>query len=91
MFRGVLGGDIIGMTLVPECVLAREAEICYVSISSITDYDVWSESPVTSKDILELLNKNAERTRNLITEMIPIIPTDRVICNCGKALEGSLL
>ena len=91
LFRKVLGADIIGMTIVPECVLAREAQICYVSISAITDYDVWSESPVTSKDILELLNKNVERTKNLITEMIPLIPKERVNCNCGKALEGSLL
>jgi 5'-methylthioadenosine phosphorylase len=79
------------MTLVPECVLAREAEICYVSISSITDYDVWSESPVKSKDILEQLKKNVERTRNLITEMIPLIPNDRTRCSCGRALEESLL
>jgi 5'-methylthioadenosine phosphorylase len=91
LFRKVLGADIIGMTVVPECVLAREAQICYVSISAITDYDVWSESHVTSKAILELLNKNVERTKNLITEMIPLIPTERVNCNCGKALEGSLL
>ena len=91
LFRKVLGADIIGMTIVPECVPAREAQICYVSISAITDYDVWSESQVTSKAILELLNKNVERTKNLITEMIPLIPTERVNCNCGKALEGSLL
>jgi len=91
LFRKVLGADIIGMTIVPECVLAREAQICYVSISAITDYDVWSESQVTSKAILELLNKNVERTKNLITEMIPLIPTERVNCNCRKALEGSLL
>ena len=87
----VLRAGIIGMTLVPECVLAREAQICYVSISAITDYDVWSESPVNSKDILEQLNKNVQKTRNLITEMIPLIPTERVNCNCGKALEESLL
>ncbi len=77
LFRKVFGADIVGMTLVPECVLAREAQICYVSISAITDYDVWSESLVTSKDILELLDKNVERTKNLITEMIPLIPTER--------------
>jgi 5'-methylthioadenosine phosphorylase len=91
LFRKVLGADIVGMTIVPECVLAREAQICYVSISAITDYDVWSESLVTSKDILEVLNKNVEKTRNLITEMIPLISKERVNCNCGKALEGSLL
>jgi len=91
LFREALGGDIIGMTLVPECVLAREAEICYVSISSITDYDVWSESPVNSKDILEQLKRNVESTRNLITEMIPLIPNERTRCTCGRALAESLL
>lgn len=91
MFREVLRADIIGMTVVPECVLAREAQICYVSISTITDYDAWSESLVNSKDILELLKKNVESTRNLITEMIPMTSTERVNCNCGKALEQSLL
>ncbi|MGC2685043.1 MAG: S-methyl-5'-thioadenosine phosphorylase [Candidatus Nitrosopolaris sp.] len=91
LFREVLRADVIGMTIVPECVLAREAEICYVSISMITDYDVWSESLVNSKDILEQLNKNVERTRNLITEMITLIPNERIRCNCAKALAESLL
>lgn len=91
LFREVLRADVIGMTIVPECVLAREAEICYVSISMITDYDVWSESLVNSKDILEQLNKNVERTRNLITEMITLIPNARIRCNCAKALAESLL
>ncbi|MGB8934981.1 MAG: S-methyl-5'-thioadenosine phosphorylase [Candidatus Nitrosopolaris sp.] len=91
LFREVLRADVIGMTIVPECVLAREAEICYVSISMITDYDVWSESPVNSKDILEQLNKNVERSRNLIREMITLIPNERIRCNCAKALAESLL
>ena len=57
------GADIIGMTLVPECQLAREAQICYVSISTVTDYDVWAEKPVTAKEVLETLSKNVEKTK----------------------------
>jgi len=91
LFREAFGSDIIGMTLVPECVLAREAEICYVSLSTITDYDVWSESPVNSKDIIEQLNKNVQSTRDLITEMIPLIPNERTRCSCGRVLAESLL
>jgi len=91
LFREALGSDIIGMTLVPECTLAREAEICYVSLSTITDYDVWSESPVNSRDIIEQLNKNVQRTRDLIAEMIPLIYTERTRCSCGRALAESLL
>jgi 5'-methylthioadenosine phosphorylase len=90
-FREVLRADVVGMTIIPECVLAREAQICYVCIATVTDYDVWSESTVTSREILEQLKKNVEKTRNLIIEMIPRISTQRLNCNCGKALEGSLL
>ena len=46
------GADVVGMTVVPECVLAREAEICYSSISTVTDYDVWKDHVVCVNDIL---------------------------------------
>ena len=51
-FYRTTGSDIIGMTLVPECQLAREAQMCYASISTVTDYDVWAEKPVTAKEVL---------------------------------------
>ncbi len=80
------GADIIGMTLVPECQLAREAQICYASISTITDYDVWAEKPVTAKKVLETLSKNVEKTKIVLTELIDKIPKTRS-CSCDKALE----
>ena len=78
--------DIIGMTLVPECQLSREAQICYVSISTVTDYDVWADKPVTAKEVLEILSKNVEKTKKILTEVIERIPKDRT-CSCAKALE----
>jgi 5'-methylthioadenosine phosphorylase len=83
--------DIIGMTLVPEVSLAREAEICYTSIATVTDYDVWADHPVTSSEIIETLAKNVEKTKKLIADMVPAIPTVRKKCACGSALEGALL
>ena len=80
------GADIIGMTLVPECQLAREAQICYVSISTVTDYDVWAEKPVTAKEVLETLSKNVEKTKQLLTILIDNIPKTKN-CNCEKALS----
>jgi 5'-methylthioadenosine phosphorylase len=35
------GGDLIGMTAMPEAKLAREAEISYALIALVTDYDCW--------------------------------------------------
>jgi 5'-methylthioadenosine phosphorylase len=41
------GGDLIGMTAMPEAKLAREAEIAYALIALVTDYDCWRNNPVT--------------------------------------------
>jgi len=84
-FYRITGAEIIGMTLVPECQLAREAQICYASISTVTDYDVWAEKPVTAKEVMETLSKNVERTKKVLTELIDKIPKTRN-CSCEKAL-----
>ncbi len=85
-FFRTTGADIIGMTLVPECQLAREAQICYVSISTITDYDVWAEKPVTAKEVLETLSKNVESIKKMLAVLLEKIPKTRK-CNCERALS----
>jgi 5'-methylthioadenosine phosphorylase len=90
-FRDVMKADIIGMTLVPEVNLAREAEICYVSIATITDYDVWANHPVSSAEIIEMLAKNVEKTKKLIAELVATIPAVRNNCSCSKTLEDALV
>ena len=85
-FFRTTGADIIGMTLVPECQLAREAQICYVSISTITDYDIWAEKPVTAKEVLETLSKNVEFTKKMLAVLLEKIPKTRK-CYCERALS----
>jgi 5'-methylthioadenosine phosphorylase len=82
--------DIIGMTIYPECVLAREGELCYVPISMVTDYDVWAEKPVSTKAVIETMRKNDENFKKLILEAIPQIPKD-LNCDCGCALKDALI
>ena len=89
LFR-IWNADIIGMTLYPECVLAREAELCYVSIAMVTDYDVWAEKPVSTKEIIGTMRLNAENLKNLIVEAIPRIPKERK-CSCGLSLKDALI
>ncbi len=89
LFR-IWNADIIGMTLYPECVLAREAELCYVSIAMVTDYDVWAEKPVSTKEIIETMHMNVENLKNLIVEAIPRIPKERK-CSCGLSLKDALI
>ena len=86
---------MINMTQYPECVLARELELCYVNISLITDYDVGLEGeagfvPVSADEVVRVFNANNERLRELLHVMIPRIPTSRS-CACGSALKGAVL
>jgi 5'-methylthioadenosine phosphorylase len=84
------GAEIIGMTLYPECVLAREAEICYVSVGMVTDYDVWAEKPVSTQEIIETMHRNSANFKRLIMEALPKIPEERT-CGCGEALKYALI
>ena len=87
MFRSF--GDIIGMTLVPECQLAIEQEMCYVSLAMITDYDVWADRPVDAAMVVRTMTENADKIRKLVTSTIPKIPEKREMCDCPKSLEAA--
>jgi len=82
--------DVVGMTLMPEAVLAREAEICYIPIAMVTDWDVWKEEPVTIEMVLETMKTNTEKVRSLLARAIPSIPTERN-CSCKEALKGAFV
>jgi 5'-methylthioadenosine phosphorylase len=84
------GADVVGMTLVPECVLAREAEICYVSIATVTDYDVWKDQPVSADAVLKAMSESVEKVKRIIAEVIPNIPKERG-CECKNALKNALI
>ena len=84
------GADVIGMTLIPEAVLARELEICYLPITTITDYDVWAEKPVTAEEVVKTLRANVEKVNKLLREVIPKIPSERS-CICSRASKEALV
>jgi 5'-methylthioadenosine phosphorylase len=73
------GGDVIGMTGLPEAKLAREAELPYASICMVTDYDCWREdgAAVDVAEILARLEANAGRARRLIVELAGLLPKRR--------------
>lgn len=82
--------DIIGMTLYPEAVLAREAEMCYISVAMVTDYDVWAEKPVSATDVVEVMHRNASNFKKLVMGALPGLPAERD-CGCGEALKFALM
>ena len=84
--------DLIGMTNLQEARLAREAEICYVTIAMVTDYDCWhqEEAPVTVETLIGYLNQNSENAQHLVKEIVQIVP-GKVDCACQHALENAIL
>src|SRR5260221_2196931 len=75
-FHRKMGFDVIGMTNMPEAKLAREAEIAFVAVSLVTDYDCWKvdDEPVTADTVIEHLLANAEAARQIIPRVVAQIP-----------------
>jgi 5'-methylthioadenosine phosphorylase len=86
------GMDIIGMTNLQEAKLAREAEICYVTIALVTDYDCWHESheTVSADMIINNLMKNCQTAQIIIAKTVENLSDSRM-CQCGEALKYSLI
>jgi 5'-methylthioadenosine phosphorylase len=86
------GMDVIGMTNLQEAKLAREAEICYVTVAMVTDYDCWhsEHDAVEVTDILRVLTENAANAARVVAEAVRAMPAER-ICKCGSALQHALI
>jgi len=86
------GMDVIGMTNLQEAKLAREAEICYVTLALVTDYDCWhpDHDHVTVDMIVQTLTQNAIVAQRVIAETITNLPAERS-CDCGSALKYALI
>lgn len=86
------GADVIGMTNFTEARLAREAEICYVTLAAVTDYDCWHPDfgSVDVELILECLRKNSQNSKKVIQEFI-LADNFESSCICQKALENAIV
>ncbi len=86
------GMDVIGMTNLQEAKLAREAEICYVTIAMVTDYDCWHphHDSVSVDQIVAVLLKNAENACKVVRETVAALPKSRS-CKCASALAHAIL
>jgi 5'-methylthioadenosine phosphorylase len=86
------GMDVIGMTNLTEAKLAREAEICYVTIAMVTDYDCWHphHDAVTVNEIISNLVKNAANACTVVAHAVAQMPAARG-CKCGSALSHAII
>jgi 5'-methylthioadenosine phosphorylase len=85
------GANLVGMTMLPEAKLAREAGICYAALACVTDYDVWHEAheEVTAQMILDNLRLSVENARRAVALAIESLQSRRS-CTCASALRDAL-
>jgi 5'-methylthioadenosine phosphorylase len=93
IWREVFKADIVGMTLVPEVNLAREAGIHYATLALVTDYDVWADKPVTAEEVAKVMSQNVEKAKRIIQNAIPKIPGihEEVNDGCESSLKDALV
>ncbi len=90
-FHQSIGGDVIGMTNMPEAKLAREAEIDYATLALSTDYDCWHphHDSVTSEQIIAVLTANIKNAQRVVATMAEMVDPD-LPCDCAGALKNAI-
>lgn len=84
----IIGADTVGMTLFPECTLAREREICYANVSIISNFAAGiGGEKLTTEEVVSTV-KASENSIKSILEALPFVMLDKgAECECGNALN----
>lgn len=82
-----MNGDLVGMTSVPEVVLAREAEMCYATLSMVTNFAAGvSQDVLTHGEVLDTMNANLANMKALFVQAIRLLAAEED-CACRHALR----
>lgn len=84
---GILGGDIVGMTGMPEASLTRELEICYSGLAVVANHAAGiSKKKLTVAEVMEAMKSATDQIKQLLKAVFPLIPDQRK-CFCKDALK----
>jgi len=83
---GRLGCDVVGMTVMPEAVLARELEMCYASLCFVTNMAAGLQKRLTAEELVRVARKTAPVLQQVLSEAVKHLPSKRG-CLCARALE----
>ena len=88
---GVLGGDVVGMTGMPEASLARELEICYSGICVVANFAAGiSRKKLTTIEVMETMGASTGKIKQLLKETFALIP-DKRTCHCQDTLKDATI
>lgn len=87
----MIGADVVGMTGMPEAVLAREAEICLCGVAVVTNYAAGiSKEKLTVTEVVETMKQANDRLKRLIREVALQLPAER-LCSCKDTLKNAVM
>ncbi len=85
-----LGCDIVGMTGVPEVVLARELEICYAALCFVSNMAAGMQERLTPTEVAEISGKVMPKLEQILIETVKALPIEREgRCPCTEALKSA--
>ncbi len=88
---GLLGGDVVGMTGMPEASLSKEMEICYSGISVVSNYAAGiTKNKLTTKEVIDTMKASTKKIKSLLEQTLRLFPQQRK-CSCKKSLKDALL
>ncbi|HUT17331.1 MAG TPA: S-methyl-5'-thioadenosine phosphorylase, partial [Acidobacteriota bacterium] len=64
--------------------------VCYASIATVTDYDVWKDHPVCVDEIVKTMRANIENVKKIIVETVARLPKEHG-CQCKDALKSAFV
>lgn len=80
----VLGGTLVGMTSVSECVLARELNICYATICLVTNFAAGMQEKISTEEVFSLFKTKVHQLEEIISNVILQQERSKKECLCGK-------
>ncbi|EJY55053.1 methylthioadenosine phosphorylase [Alicyclobacillus hesperidum URH17-3-68] len=84
------GGDLVGMTSMPEAVLAKEAELCYATVCMVTNWAAgFAGQPLTHEEVVASMRANVDQIRQLFLTWIANDTGNRT-CTCQHAVGGQI-
>jgi 5'-methylthioadenosine phosphorylase len=85
----ILGADLVGMTAMPEAVLARELEICFAGVSVVTNYAAGiTGKKLTATEVIEVMKGSAMKVKTLLKAFFSRNLSSSV-CLCGQTLKNA--
>lgn len=80
----ILGGSLVGMTSVSECVLARELGICYSTVCLVTNFASGMQEKISTEEVFSVFKSKVHELEDIIVNTIANLEISAKHCSCAE-------